>query len=752
MKKIFSKKLLLLFSAIAFISYGFLWACAGGDWDEYGNSAFTPEAFVDNSYKPFFFSQQFYYDIGFDEAHRSRFNDAIVKDWTQYLGKNNQAREVQFLLLNASKQLIDSIQAMPLKTLPKNIAAMQLVLNKAEPKIAQMLRFLSYAKANEAYAAAEIEYWRYDEQKPIKKLSSSQLAMVKQMEKEFDASNDLFLKQRYFFQIVRAIYFAQQYQTCIAFYKKHQQIFPENILAARCESYVAGAFYKMKNYAEANYRYSKVFEVAPEFKTVAYFSFHPQDETDWQQTLALCKSKEEQITLWQILGIYFDEQRAIKEIYALNPKAEKLELLLARLINIQEQKVLQHSYNQRTYRFEGDKFDAKELDIRARSLVAGIAKAENTSKPYMWHIANGYLCFLNSDYLSANSYYNMAQKNLKSAPELAKAQHRLFVFMNRVASAEKIDAQTEKLLLPDLQWLEHDAHSLPNFRYDYAYSWAKKTIGKKYKAQGDTVRSEMFYHQDSFFANPVQVQLLKDYLKVSPTAQSFDYYCHRINTISVNGISEYQAIALAYQNKISEAITLMATADSVKDAKLFGNPFNGNIKDCHDCDHAATQKVKYSKLSFLQKLQELKSNVDNRVDVYNNALLLGNAFYNMSHFGNARMFYEGAVIGCCHSAPDILPDFIKPTLLNMSNASAYYKTALSVATNEEQKAKLNYLLLKIERNEHYKKIFANPDYSGWDYAAPPATNFSLLAAYKHTKYYKEVIAECGYFRAYLGVR
>jgi hypothetical protein len=33
MAKIFSKKLLLLFSAIAFIAYGMIWACGGGDWE-----------------------------------------------------------------------------------------------------------------------------------------------------------------------------------------------------------------------------------------------------------------------------------------------------------------------------------------------------------------------------------------------------------------------------------------------------------------------------------------------------------------------------------------------------------------------------------------------------------------------------------------------------------------------------------------------------------------------------------------------
>lgn len=42
-------------------------------------------------------------------------------------------------------------------------------------------------------------------------------------------------------------------------------------------------------------------------------------------------------------------------------------------------------------------------------------------------------------------------------------------------------------------------------------------------------------------------------------------------------------------------------------------PFNGKIKDCYDCDHEAPQQVKYSKLSFLKKMSEMKNHVGNPV-------------------------------------------------------------------------------------------------------------------------------------------
>lgn len=84
------------------------------------------------------------------------------------------------------------------------------------------------------------------------------------------------------------------------------------------------------------------------------------------------------------------------------------------------------------------------------------------------------------------------------------------------------------------------------------------------------------------------------------------------------------------------------------ETELLGNPFNGKIKDCHDCDHAAAQSTTYNKVSFLQKMLEMRQKIDRNESVYNNALLLGNAYYNMTHHGNARVFYENKVIGYGH--------------------------------------------------------------------------------------------------------
>lgn len=741
MRKIFSKKLLLISSLVATVSAGVLWACGGGDWDEYGVSAYTPEAFVDSAYSPFFYSDMFYYEIGHDVQHIYRFNDEVVADWKAYLKRPAADTELRFFLLTASPGMVDSVIANAAKSLPGNVGNMYLVKEKSSKKVAAFFRFLHYAKANENYAAPFHYYWDYQEETAPLKLDEEQLKNRAAMELEMKKAKENFIAQRYFFQVVRAYFFAGEFDQCISFYETNKSRFPENALSVRALSYVAGAYYKQKNYAQANYLFSRVYDAGVKFKTLAHYSFHPQEEADWKQTLALSKNADEKVTLWHLLGIYFDEEKAIREIYTLQPKSDKLDLLLARLINKQEIE----SNTESTEYGGGNYAPGKDsLSKNALKLVSEIADAGNTSKPFMWQLSAGYLHFINQDFNKAADYYQKAQQTMP-ASNLPQAQLRLLVLMNHIAGMNKMDKKNEDFLLKDLVWLQSVSDgSIPHFRFANAYDWIKSRIAGLYARQHDALRSEFFVHRDTFYENPTMVSNVKALL-LAPKSD-FDQYCISIYPYSVQQINEFQAIVFSYENKLDDAITRMEEAGEAKDFELYGNPFNGAIQDCHDCDHAAPQKVKYSKLSFLKKLKEMKANVLAGTDVYNNSVLLGNAFYNMSYYGNARCFYESRIISSSYITP-----YFDALLSGNRMAKEYYRKALPAAQNEEQKAKLTYLILKCDRNEFYNKISKDElSYSHPYLEILPAIDYASLLPYKKTKFYADVIEECGYFRSYLG--
>jgi hypothetical protein len=152
-------------------------------------------------------------------------------------------------------------------------------------------------------------------------------------------------------------------------------------------------------------------------------------------------------------------------------------------------------------------------------------------------------------------------------------------------------------------------------------------------------------------------------------------------------------------------------------------------------------------------MHKAKQKIERGEEVCNNALLLGNAYYNITHYGNARRFYESEVIGSDHYSPlDIYPYF-KNTLLDNCTAQYYYELALQHATNKEQKAKCYYLMAKCERNNWYNdNKFDNYD-QYYDYGGDDGKiinyiawhSFKDLQKLSDTKYYQEVLKECGYF-------
>ena len=159
-------------------------------------------------------------------------------------------------------------------------------------------------------------------------------------------------------------------------------------------------------------------------------------------------------------------------------------------------------------------------------------------------------------------------------------------------------------------------------------------------------------------------------------------------------------------------------------------------------------------IDFLTIIKKMQDNVAKQTDVYNNNLLLGNAFYNITHFGNGRIFHEGDIAGS-GSTPDFFRDPIRNMITTTSLAKAYYEKAFLATKNIEQKAKTQYMIAKCERNYYYNKKYYSLNLSTWD-IQDDKTNFIawqgfkvLKANYSKTKYYKEIINECGYFKTYV---
>ncbi len=754
MKKTFLSKLVLGFSILAFCTYGIIYACSdNGDWGWTFDSNFTPETFVDKSYSPLFLSQDVFYGIGFDTEHNSRFNDEIVQDWSTFLKGKMDDKTVKFFLIDSSATDVSRLQNF--YTSKKNNSISDKWAKKidlTDRKISSFITFLALSKQIETASVGDGNNWSYE---PVPQKIFNNLKLLKTIENRYNTVSDPFLKNRYWFQTVKAYFYSGDKQSTITFFQKTENTVPKNTLYYRALAYIAGANYKNKNYALSNYQYSQVFDNCATMRVVAAYCFHPQEQLDWNKSLAMAKTNDEKVALWAIHGYYGNEEKAIEKIAELKPESEHLDYLLARLINNQEVKISKDLSKSTV--LENKKIVKDSVKQSALKLVSKLAESNKTAKPYLWNIAAGYLETLNGNFAQADINFSNAESKMPKT-ELAINQLRLLRFVNNLSKIENIGVDNEKTILKDLSWLYAELpKSKENvLRYQKASSWSKSYLSALCKSQKNNVMAELFVRDNNFYDNESNLQEMKTFLSKTNKSE-IEKIGIGIYDVKLEDIYDYQAVRAAFANKIPEAIAFMLQTDSLQNIQFYGNPFNGNIKDCHDCEHAAFQKKKYFQLDFLNIIKTMQDNLVKGDDVYANSLLLGNAFYNITHFGNARLFYETNIIGSGASPYDF-KDKIREMITNCSLAKMYYQKAFEASITNEQKAKCVYLLAKCERNEYYNNQYNSSKDSWENQFAVESSKVNFLAwngfkelknKYSDTKYYQDVMNECGYFRTYI---
>lgn len=739
---IFSKTSLQIFSLFVLVTTVFS-LCADGDWGWFEDSSFAPEAYVqDESYKQLFYSTDMFYASDddwystHDEKHSRRFESSILADWKKYLNNSISEKDLKFYVFSDSavtdvKQITKAILAKDTKS------KWSKQVNFTNPKNKQFFTFINLARSLETFTNNKAS-WNYDTDK-MDPMNAMTLKQAQSIEKIFQLTKDPFLKSKYWILTMKAYFYSENRAEVITFFNKTQAYIAKGENYYRGLSYVAGALYKKKMYANSNFMYALVFDNCPTLRTVATYCFHPQNDADFSQALALAKSNSQKAALWSLYGYYADEITAIEKIYSLEPANKHLDYLLTRALNIAETKMNATSWDETKGKAEKDK--KVVLNPKLYNIVTQIAKSNNTKTPYLWNIAAGYLEVIQGNNSSASKYFDLAEKNIPST-KLAQQQFKLFKAYNEIAAVKKMDVSTQDKLLPTLKWiysLSKEGNSAKNLRSMFLSKWSKTYISSLYKKQGNEVYAELFSRDYNFYLNQSRLEKMQTYFEEKHTTE-WDALAQSLYDVTLNDIYEFKAIKLAYADNIKDAIAQMEKSEKNKEVVLLGNPFNGNIKDCHDCEHAAFQKTKYSKIAFLKKIEELQNNVAKGGDIYTDAILLGNAFYNMTFYGNARLFYENNIIN--EYGTNDISDTYKSTLLNDKLAEKYYTQALSVAKNDEQKAKAVYLLTKIERNAFYQ----TPAFKPYEIDYIAFNGFKTLKnKYSHTKYYQDVINECGYF-------
>ena len=714
---------------------------------------------MSEAYTPFFYTpyRSYYGDETYkDDNSNTRYNKEVLADWDTYFQKTVPSATLQYLLLEASYSGVDSVYKNYKGTIA-NLPAKLPQLKTLQVNKKQLTTFMDYlllAKACEKFAANYQPYYWGDDQPKVEVPQQLEVSL----NTAFKQAKDTFVKQRLWFQLVRYYYFlerADQSATVAASrtlktFNASKESFPKNTIYYRTLGYLAGLYYSKNDYARSNYLNSLCYNYSYEMKIPAKWSFHPQEESDWKQTLDMAKTKEEKITLWQMLGTYFDAERAITEIVALDPKSEKLDLLLSRIVNSVESDVNgAYYYN--------DKDTAAKTTLRKNLvLIGGIAKKNNTAKPYFWNLAAGYLYSLNGDYTTAKQFYDQAKGQLPKDDQRVLAQYKLLDWSLYVRQLKTIDAATENKLIEPLNWfadLRTKKQDVPYLRYYLTVDQTIDLLSELYKKAGNPVKATAFKSYSDFYRSNTQIEQLKALLN-KPNKTAFEQAMLRYYPLKTEDLNYYQAMVLVYQDKLPQALAMLEKSNG-ESTPLLGNPFNIRINDCHDCDHQMVQSTKFTVSKMLRMMNSLSTEIKAGRNVHNNAYLLANAFYNITYYGNGRTFYQSAVTNADVTYPTSIPRAFRSMILSCKPAEKYYQIARDAATTNEQRARAVFMASKCERNESYTKAYDLPENSNmWD-ANVDEVFFgkyfgALKQQYANTKFYQEILQECGYFRSFDG--
>lgn len=715
-------------------------ACSFSGWDcGTCGSFFAPEVIGDTGATPFFRTARAFYGNNRNDD-QADVDDVNIKEWSKYFeGKlsdddlralvyKTSLAEVDYLIFSLQGKPASNGSALAVGLVPK-LKAPQLA-----PRAVKALYYLGFAKRVEPLALkASAEDGWYAPPAKAKEPPMPAAEVKKRLaaaEKQAAAVGDDFLRQRYDLQSLRLLFYVKDFAQAIAFYEGHKGYVTDGSVKYRFMATAAGAYFRLKQYAPANYLYASVFSAFPPLKRVAYLSFHPQEEADWAQTLALAKTAGEKAQLWQLFGIYHDVPRAIREIHALDPKAPELPLLLVRAVNLAE--------------------ETQPATATLEALKA-IADRGDALKPEVWLLAVGHLYGLANNKEKATMYIDQAAQSGSTDPafrqqlELSRVSTRL----HAIPGVDAVHGAAQTSLAADLNWLRSRSDEanengeapadMDTNRARHLYSWVKSILHDWWTKSGDLVRAQLILPSDAspVYADNAAIDALAALIN-APQKNELDTYLTSRPHPSQAELNHVKGINLLYAGKFAAAAEMLKGAGS---RPLLGDPFLAHITDCHDCDHALPKKAAYSKAAFAQKMAELEAvAAKGTTEGAQAAFDLATGYYNMSYFGNARTLWQNS------------PAWISDRLdshLDTTNAEHYYVVAAGLSKDREFQAKARFMAAKAERDRYY--VAQNKDSWSFDMKDPyyAGEHFKALKdGYSDTQYYKDLIAECGMFKRF----
>ncbi|NJO01761.1 MAG: hypothetical protein HC880_08790 [Bacteroidia bacterium] len=218
-------------------------------------------------------------------------------------------------------------------------------------------------------------------------------------------------------------------------------------------------------------------------------------------------------------------------------------------------------------------------------------------------------------------------------------QIELFELVMQISRLKILDDKTEDAIYQQVKARSHDQ----------LFDFMLAAFAQLYKKQGDLAKAFLTENYINNLKIEPHLDLIDNLIELTqkkkPSIFEQEYLLPRIKDASLNAtqhtnprdiLLEVKATILFSQDRLREAISVYQQVPEEVIYKIASDPFQANLNDCQENCPPSPQAGKYNRLTLAQRMlamQEiLKTNPLDQAEYY---FMLGNAYYNLTYFGNA---------------------------------------------------------------------------------------------------------------------
>ena len=731
--------------------------CGPGYAPFYGYSFINPQITeFDTDLAPFF--------LNFTKIHEEFFKSQQeiyqldnITEWRERYCNKATVEDIRYIIYKASRfQLEDLLRAIDApEGTSTNVGP--LIANNSwgrymlRNSCRETVEYLIYAKRCEPHVTAPAESWRQTE----RNIPAMQRLIDEAYEAFLRTESD-YIKLRYAFQAIRLAHYARDYHQTLDLVEYYLPKIDNDpsILEYWIMGHKAGALQALGDYAESAYLYSRIFEKCPGKRESAFRSFRINTDEEWEQCLLFCKNDHERANLY-VLRANSNNARLVEEmrnIYHYDPQHHALDMLLVKELQQLEKDLLatginpQANINAQQHGIPRNYAGERVVDLQ--SLVREWLAEGKLSEPGLWKLAEGYL-----EVLAGNFYF--AEKTLRDAEAYVdakplKEQLAVFRLVLRILSLDHVGEEEEREL----------ANLGRSYKFYEDYPDFPKLINDKlrllYKEQGSGAKAYLMEYSLAQLKTNPDVEIIDELLRLCRKEDRTRFEKALVEfedgTTIENELLNTKSAYLVGQGYLETALNVMKEIPELE-WDNFGqfNPFVRRFKDCVNCLLPDTVTT-FNRVELIQRMLDMEfearaaTNADQAASLYFD---LGEAFYNMTYFGqawNAADLFRSGTSAYRAFYNKGANDFPHPGLplgnhenFNCDRALRYFDLARRTAQSEEIQVAAAYMAAKCERNDYYVKH----ERRTYDYFGMIETD------YKDTEFYKRIVRECRDFQAYL---